>query len=84
MFLIDMDIELWRVIYDYDCLVEEVESLDEKSLIDECEEIYTNYDDERVCNILFEYWRNGNLTEDDRIYLKNYYVLCHSTLCVKA
>lgn len=56
-----------------DGLIDLVKSLDDEELIAEVHELC--YDSEQVSDILHNFWYIGELTEEDREYLKNLYVL---------
>lgn len=63
-------------------LTKKVENLDIDTLTEECEEFYRFIQDEEIEYILYKYWTRGDIDKEELIFLKNYYILLSSQLCL--
>ena len=77
---IDPTTEAWRIINEYKELLEEVQSLDDDALVEECEEAFHYYENDEIGEILNSYWRMNTFFPTDRQKLEHYYILVHCKL----
>lgn len=58
----------------------EVNNLDDNSLIDECYAIAFRFNERKVLGIIEEFNYKGRIKKHERKYLENFYVLVHTEL----